>query len=296
MTSTAVARRIRNSPALRAAAAPTYRAVARSVFFLPSPRVLANSLPKAGTHLLSAVLLRLPKMMFSGVHHSLADFDPKPHALSTDTAAVDWVAIKRRLGRIRNGQYATAHFAHSPVLGGILADLGFRHILILRDPRDVVVSHAFYVASNSRHPLHTDYRAMAGDGERILASITGLAPEAGRPGLEPAGGRLAGFVPWIDQEDVLLCRFEDLAGPRGGGDENAQVETVRAIADFVSRPLSREQAGRVAARIHSEGAATFRKGRSGDWRNYFGRDHVAEFKRIAGDHLVRLGYEKDLNW
>ena len=39
-----------------------------------------------------------------------------------------------------------------------------------------------------------------------------------------------------------------------------------------------------------------RKGVAGDWRNHFGETHIHTFKRIAGDVLIRLGYEKDLNW
>ena len=35
---------------------------------------------------------------------------------------------------------------------------------------------------------------------------------------------------------------------------------------------------------------------SGDWVNYFDAAHKDAFKKIAGDAMVRLGYEKDLNW
>lgn len=40
----------------------------------------------------------------------------------------------------------------------------------------------------------------------------------------------------------------------------------------------------------------FRKGQSGDWRNHFNDGDVALFKELAGDHLIELGYEKDMNW
>lgn len=39
-----------------------------------------------------------------------------------------------------------------------------------------------------------------------------------------------------------------------------------------------------------------RKGVSGDWRNHFGPKDKANFKEIAGQLLVDLGYEPGLNW
>jgi DNA gyrase/topoisomerase IV subunit B len=39
-----------------------------------------------------------------------------------------------------------------------------------------------------------------------------------------------------------------------------------------------------------------RKGVSGDWKNYFNEEAKDIFKRHAGDLLIKLGYEKDLNW
>ncbi|MCZ7574930.1 MAG: sulfotransferase domain-containing protein [Ardenticatenaceae bacterium] len=39
-----------------------------------------------------------------------------------------------------------------------------------------------------------------------------------------------------------------------------------------------------------------RKGIIGDWRNVFQSSRIDAFKRLAGDLLVEVGYEKDLNW
>src|SRR5712691_8337720 len=82
----------------RRAVVPAYRAVARANVFLPGPRVFANSFPKGGTHLLSALLGELPRMMFSGVHRAAGDFTagaPRP-----DGASMDWRRLRRTLGRV----------------------------------------------------------------------------------------------------------------------------------------------------------------------------------------------------
>lgn len=40
----------------------------------------------------------------------------------------------------------------------------------------------------------------------------------------------------------------------------------------------------------------YRKGEAGDWQNHFNAEHKQAFKEMYGDLLIRLGYEKDLNW
>ncbi len=39
-----------------------------------------------------------------------------------------------------------------------------------------------------------------------------------------------------------------------------------------------------------------RKGIKGDWSNYFTNKHKEIFKKNAGNQLIQLGYENDLNW
>jgi hypothetical protein len=48
--------------------------------------------------------------------------------------------------------------------------------------------------------------------------------------------------------------------------------------------------------MYGRGSLTFRQGQTGDWRNHFVEEHRSTFKEVAGDTLVRLGYEKDLDW
>ena len=41
---------------------------------------------------------------------------------------------------------------------------------------------------------------------------------------------------------------------------------------------------------------TFRRGTPGDWRAHFSKQHVALFKEVAGELLIELEYEKNLDW
>jgi hypothetical protein len=282
----------RNETLKQRAVVPTYRALARTNIFYPAPRVFANSFPKAGTHLLSALLGHLPRMMFSGLHRSLGDLTGPGHA------EPDWKGLRSALRSVRCGQYATGHFPHDPTLNDLLAELEFATVMVLRDPRDVAVSAVHYALDMHNHDLHRRFAtAYSSFDERLLAVIEGFEADAelGR-GQEAIGVRLARYVPWLAEPAVCTVRYEQLIGPAGGGSGEAQRDAVRRVAQHVGRPLDDRAAQRVAARVWSPKSSTFRSGRSGGWRERFTDEHVAAFKRVAGAELIALGYERDLDW
>jgi hypothetical protein len=285
--------------ALRNLGIKAFRAGARGVVFLPAPRVFVTSVPKAGSHLLITLLRRLPRMMFSGVHHAPRDFRTLPSNGNGAKARpeMDWNRVRRVFGGIRNGQFITAHFPYRPQLAALLEEFDYRTIVMQRDPRDVVISHVHYVMKSDRHYLHHRYTAVLDNwDDRLMASITGLpADEHGR-GVISIGQRLAGYAPWLQVPNTYLSRFESLIGPNGGGSIEEQRREIMAIAAHVGRPLDAEAADDLAAKIWSPKSATFRKGAIGDWRNHFSPAHIDAFKEVAGQHLIDLGYERDLDW
>jgi hypothetical protein len=275
---------------------PVYQAAARCVVGLPGPRIFANSPPKAGTHVLSTLLRRLPKVLFSGRHHSLAEFRGPDQDGPEGEPEFLWDNIRASYGRVRPGQFATGHFPAHPQFVDLLRDLDMRSIVIFRDPRDMVVSTAFYIRSLPRHPLHEVYRNFPTVSDAITAAILGVGPGPAGGGHPPVGQRLASYAPWLDEADVLTVRFEDLVGEHGGGSRQAQLTTVAAIAAHIDRPLDEAALRRVCDRVFSTSSATFRKGQIGDWRNHFTAEQVELFKHQAGDQLIRLGYESGFDW
>jgi hypothetical protein len=71
---------------------------------------------------------------------------------------------------------------------------------------------------------------------------------------------------------------------------------VRAIAKQVGRSLTPDEAEGVARKTWSVTSPTFRKGTIGDWRNHFEPEHKTAFRELAGQALIELGYEKDMDW
>ncbi len=290
-------RRIASVPLLRTVASTSYRGWARSMVAFPPPRVFLNSVPKAGTHLLMELVRRLPRMMFSGRHHALRDFSIEGKSPPELVPAIDLDAFGRVLGKVRNGQFITAHFPYRKDVEEMLEQRGFSSLLMLRDPRDVAVSHTFYVTNTERHWLHCRFtEALHTSDERLMATITGFPDDDISNGQESIGQRFEQYFGWFANPNVLVCRFEALVGSAGGGSHEEAMDTVISVAKHLRRPLSKEKAEEVGQRSWSPGVATFRKGQIGDWRNHFNEKHKEAFKQVAGDVLIRLGYEHDLSW
>lgn len=295
----------KNLRTLRRVAIRAYSTIVRANIFLPGPRVLLNGPGKSGTHLLGDCLSLMPKMIHSGRHFALAEFVAYPDKPwdaqfyhSKPRPALDKRRLKRFLKACPQGMFVTAHARLHPDFQELIEELQLKHILLLRDPRDIVVSYTFFVMREPWHHHHKYYtETLKSDEERMMATICGFnrCDTADRP-LASIQERFDGFIRWLGGPSTLVCRFEDLVGPRGGGDGEKQLAEIRRIGDFVERPLTREQAQQIAQKMYSKASLTYRKGMIGDWRNHFTETHRRVFKEVAGDILIRLGYEKSSNW
>jgi len=278
---------LRHNPLVRAAGIPVYRATLRLRPGIGA-RVLAISMPKSGTHLLTALLDAIPGMRFSGYHLTEAE-------VAGRRGPVD--RLDRALRRVRQGQYLSGHLPARPAVVGCVAELGYRTIFIVRDPRDVAVSDLHYILGFRQHPLHERLHRMPTEDERLLAMITGIDDTRdGHPLLEPMGQRVAGYLGWMSSDQTLTVRFEDLVGPSGGGSHDRQRATVSAVLNHLDRLDDPDDVDRISRAVWSPTSSTFRRGAIGDWRLHFRPVHVERVKGLAGSQLIALGYESDLDW
>jgi hypothetical protein len=62
-------------------------------------------------------------------------------------------------------------------------------------------------------------------------------------------------------------------------------------------PTPREKALAILVdAIEPKKSHTFRSGKTGGWKSYFADGHKSLFKDVAGDVLIKLGYEENNNW
>lgn len=279
------ASRIRQSR-LRDTAIQTYRWGARRVLTGPPPRVFANSIPKSGTHLLTQVLTGTPKLWYSALHTTDNDFLAPGAEFGSP---IDAEAFRARASVVRDGQYMTAHMGAGPGLTKVLHETGFRTLVMVRDPRDVAVSLAFYYAGNARLKYYETFQELGSPQAQLMAVITGLPATATLPALPPIGAVMRKYVPWTDDPDTEVIRFEELVGEAGGGTTADQRATVRRILAHCRRDTSDATVDRICATAFARHGATFRRGGIGDWVNHFTPEHTAAFEETAAEGLAAWG-------
>jgi len=206
--------------------------------------------------------------------------------------------FEKNFSRARNGQFVTAHLPVIPGLSNILMASGYRHVLILRDPRDVLVSHVHFIMKEKTAGQIYHYFSQELDSfdSRLMALIRGVYGNSKCPNILSISTKMDHFGAWRSHPDVLECRYERLIGPKGGGSAEQQLAEIQRVASYVDRPILFEDAQRIAPKIWSPNSRTFRNGTIGDWRNGFSEAHKDAFKEIAGDRLITWGYESDDSW
>lgn len=294
-------RKTKNARALRQLGVRAYSSALRANVFLSPPRVLLIGPAKSGTHLLSDCLSLMPRMMFSGRHFALTEYvkhtdDPwetQPLHIKQQ-AELDEPRLKRFLKGCPQGMFVTAHSIFHPRLHDLATELDFKRIVLLRDPRDVVVSFALSpMKRESWHHHHKQFtEVLKTDDERIMAAIRGFdRNDSTDAPLASIGEVFRGYIGWLEDPSTLKVRFEDLVGPRGGGDSKKQLAEIERLGNFVNRPLQGDQARRIAQKMYGQGSLTYRKGQAGGWQGHFTEAHHRAFQEVAGDVLTRLGYQ-----
>ena len=107
--------------------------------------------------------------------------------------------------------------------------------------------------------------------------------------------RYEGVLGWLEQEHVLCLRFEDLINHREAT-FNAMLDEVDKTGYEIPRSARASALSVLAQAIQPTKSRTFRAGKTGEWKEHFTDDHKRLFKDIAGDLLVRLGYERNNDW
>jgi hypothetical protein len=180
-------------------------------------------------------------------------------------------------------------------------------ILIVRDGRDVVVSHHFHKLRGREFAFYEDPAAgeaaylhhVAGSADRIVPLLNQRTIRRVSSDwvecatAEPRARELFG--------DRALClRYESLLA-----DPSPHLRSIfdllglehdDALLDGIVRQASFEAATGGRKLGESDPRSFVRKGAPGDWINYFSREDAGVFNEIAGEALVSAGYARSLDW
>lgn len=172
----------------------------------------------------------------------------------------------------------------------------YKAFYIIRDPRDIIISN--YYSLKYSHPALNNY---------IVENRKDLEQLSEHDGIMKVIVNTAQFISQImhrwktaDNVNVKIYKFEDVFGP----DQLVFLKDIfshcrislpdpdiQYLVDHYSfKNISGRRAGTEDQKHH------YRKGVSGDWRNYFSEEHKQRFNLEAGEFLIALGYEQNLNW
>lgn len=243
------------------------------------PKILVNGSPKSGTMWMINMIEAIPGYSHVGnFRHEI-----------------------QRFNSVQPGDVVHGHQYHTKQLEDLLTANEIKTILVIRDPRDQIVSYLFHVLRDPKDAWRDRLRGVSID-DALMCCIEG------RPGLR--GVRALAGLPqtWLAVEPDMTCvRYEDLvADPEtemskvlrylGLGTSPGLVWAVVTRGRF-ERMSTGGKLWRRARRPGEEDVDShLRKGVSGDWKTYFTDAHVERFKELAGERLTALGYEGDMDW
>ena len=231
-----------------------------------SQKIFINSIPKCGTNLVIRCVELLTKRKATNINENLVTVnqlpkvDPKP--------ILFW------------------HVGFSEQALNIFKNNNFLGIFIYRDPRDRIISAAFWCLKYPHLLEQMGYKK----GEKINFAdlITKLIPITKK--------EYDKYLGWLGTRSVFFpIKFEHLVGPKGGGKSYIQQQTIKNICNHLKIYASVSTVNNCIKDLYGN-TVTFREGKIGKWKNYFSAQHKKLFKQEFGNLLIRLGYEKNLNW
>jgi hypothetical protein len=263
----------------------------RRFSFHEAPPIFGNAKPKSGSHLLLQILNGFTQVM----PYRYVDTEPvrtiKPEGgrRTTDEILAD-------LKRMPSGVIGWGYVDATPENASFLTSAGRVNYFIYRDPRDMLISQVFFATNmHEEHGMHDYYNSLPGFDERLKVAITGIDKDDLK--MVSVKQRYESVFQWLDasrQKNVMCIRFEDIINNRDA--------TLLSMLDEMEKtgykiPTPREKALSVLVEaIQPKKSHTFRSGKTGGWKNHFTDEHKKLFKDIAGDVLVRLGYEMNNDW
>lgn len=242
-----------------------------------APRVLTVTMPKSGTNLLQRILVLHPLL-----HRAWLPTLGRRNAEK-------WSNPRQLFGPIGPGKIISSHFDFDEDLAKLIRDeLDYKLLLMVRDPRDAVISDMHYIQTWPGHPLKQLISDMPDDKTRLLALIEG------REGIRDIHAQIQRFSAW--SRYARTVRFEDTVGAEGGGSNEAQFAAVKGIFEYLGLPLSEAEVKSIASNARSQKTQTFRTGKIRNWENVYDDEVRDAFRNVAGDLLIELGYEESLDW
>ncbi len=276
-------------------------------------RILINSVPKSGTHLLAQAVAMCgyrehfeldttatPRFLnYREVREALeAEGASEPGESTVDVGALgSWPVplpcLRRWLAAMPEGGYLLGHVPWNPLLPELLTGLGYRSLFIMRDPRAVVVSLLAFILNPGtmpqRHFLEADLRSLPEAHRLDFLLEGGPAPQA-RMTIPPFVEWCRAMTGWHEAQACPCLRYENLVGEAGGGTAEAQRQALEQLAGHLG--LQPDQIPLTCGpEIYNPASRTFRTGNIHGWRQQLDATQRKRLETACADLCGEMGYE-----
>ncbi len=165
------------------------------------------------------------------------------------------------------------------------------YVVLIRDPRDLLVSWAHYVTISGRTLVRWEAARDLPIEQRIDFYIENVLPDTLNWALDwhreihPSIGLLIRYEDMLADTPAIMRRVFDHYQVNIAEDKLAAIVEANTFQKTTGRKPGEAQAN-----------AFNRKGIAGDWVNFFSDDQTAAFKLVAADALAKLGYAQSEAW
>jgi len=248
------------------------------------------TIPKSGSFLVQKLLVLLTKKTYVNPHvffpamDAFRFHDYYPDVYIPKEKADSFFAKIKKIN-----QFSLAHFNFAETA----YHFSLRHpeyvkILQIRDLRDACVSCAFHMANSIQEEI-----GPSTFDEKLLFVIT--------MGDRPTWQQILNIyknahtaLEWINDKNVVISRFENLVGVKGGSTLESQQKQIIEIANSLNIAINQEKIDYITNNLfglsQGIGTPTFREGKIGSWQKYFKEEHKIAFKKHFGKLQVAFGY------
>ncbi|MBA3722480.1 MAG: sulfotransferase domain-containing protein [Parachlamydiaceae bacterium] len=252
----------------------------RSTWTTPHDLFIIHSIPKCGTHFIQKVVNLI-------TNQEILEGSPK---------------LEKMQKACKNNQVLRIHQRYSRDSMGLVTKAEHKVIAMVRDPRDALISHVFYMRTFKKGVLKRDFFNVGSDFDTLTLEeqITSLI--VGDKYADSYIDYYKERTGWALAKGNLYIKFEELAGEEGGGSKELQKQAIEKIAKYIKINLSNDNLEFVLNSMYTkrpdevQEGKTFKRGSTGNWKTFLTKEQIKLIKAKLGKQLIQLGYEKDMNW